>query len=158
MKRITPLVHQWTRYEAAQRIDVSGHFVQSSTGEPGVLIDPVPFNDGDADHVRELGGAVAVAVTGPRAVREAASCAALFGCPIVAAAPVAERLRSLRPQDVQALSEGELPAGLLALPLDGQRDPGETAFLHRPTGSLLVGEAVVGVPAGGLSLPPGAGE
>jgi uncharacterized cupin superfamily protein len=152
MKEIASQVYEWSRYEPARRLDVNGHFVQEAPGEPGALIDPVPFLPGDKDQIRELGGVAAVLVTGPSAAAEAAACAAAFGCPVLAPGPVVEHVeyRDVRPIE----GATALPAGLLPIPVPEQSARGETAFFHRPSTSLVVGAAVVGAPVGQLSLPP----
>ena len=67
MKQITPLLHEWSRCDASSESDLNGHFVQAAAGEPGVLVDPVAFNEGDETHVRRLGGGCRGRLTAPAA-------------------------------------------------------------------------------------------
>ena len=60
MKRISAVAYEWSRYDSRSQRDANGHFVQAAAGEPGVLVDPVPLNEGDEAHVRALGGVAAV--------------------------------------------------------------------------------------------------
>ena len=151
MKEITPQVYEWSQYEPVRRLDLNGHYVQRAPRSPGALVDPVPFLPGDEDQVRELGGVAAVLVTGSQTVREAATCAAAFGCPVLASRPVIERIKhgDARPID----PEVALPAGLIAVPMPEQQARGEQAFFHGASRCFIVGEAVAGAPAGQLSLP-----
>jgi uncharacterized cupin superfamily protein len=150
MKEVTPQVYEWSQYEPARRLDLNGHFVQSAPGEPGALIDPVPFLPGDEDQLRELGGVAAVVVTGPGRTQEATACAARLGCAVLASRPVVEQVDY---GDARAIEEqAALPAALIAIPMPEQLSIGETAFYHRGSRSLIVGEAVAGAPAGQLSL------
>ena len=138
MKRVSPRWYEWSRYSPALRLDEHGHFLAGTGGEPGVVIDPVPFQEGDEAQIRELGGAQAVVLTGPGRGREADRCAALLGCPVIAA---------------HDGNEG-LPVGLLAIALpagDGGRGE-EVALYHKETSTALVGARVVGDPTGALSL------
>ena len=64
MKQITPLLHAWSEYLPLERLDRSGYFAQGAPGEPGALIDPVPFQTGDREQLAELGGVAAVVLTG----------------------------------------------------------------------------------------------
>lgn len=152
MKEIAPQIYEWSQYEPARRVDLNGHFVQHAPGEPGVLIDPVPFHQGDEEQLRELGGVAAVLVTGPHNARQAAACAAAFGCAILASRPAAERMDSAGVRPIE--DEAALPGGLVAIPVRDQQGPGETAFFHGGSQTLVVGAAVAGTPAGQLSLPP----
>ncbi len=155
MKRIGPLLSEWSRYDARAQRDANGHFVQAAPGAPGALIDPVPFNAGDEEQVRALGGVAAVVLTTGRHVRDAGRCARAFGCPVLVPAPalpaaVAAGLPAARSYDAEA----ELPAGLSARPVPDGPSPGETVlFTPAGDGTLIVGDAVVGEPLGRLSLP-----
>ena len=57
MKRVSPRWYEWSRYSPALRLDEHGHFLAGTGGESGVVIDPVPFQEGDEAQIRELGGA-----------------------------------------------------------------------------------------------------
>jgi uncharacterized cupin superfamily protein len=131
MKQIAPLVHAWSRHDPARHLDLHGLFLQARPGEPGALIDPVPFGDGDEEHVRELGGATAVVLTQEDHRRtEGERLAQTLGCPVLLAG-----------------GAGELPSGLASIPL-----PTGAALVHAPSGSAIPGPSVTGAPAGELSL------
>ena len=149
MKQVSPRWYEWSRYAPALRLDEHGHFLAGTGGEPGVVIDPVPFQEGDEAQIRELGGAQAVVLTGPARAREADRCAQLLGCGVVTA---------------YGAGKMALPGGLLAvsLPSSAQDDDGatgpaasgvpEAALYHKETRTALVGARVVGDPTGALSL------
>jgi uncharacterized cupin superfamily protein len=158
MKQITPLIYQWSQYDAERGLDHNGYFVQAAAGEPGALIDPVALHPTDSEHITRLGGAAAVLFTSAGLGREraeaAAGCAERFGCAVRVPASDqggATGAESRHPED-------SLPAALTAIALPNSAAPDETAFLAAG-GSVFVGRGVVGAPAGQLSLPPGmAGE
>ena len=152
MKQITPEIWTWSHYQPQRRLDRNGHFVQQAPGEAGVLIDPVPFREGDEELVRERGGVAAVLLTGGSKAHEAGQAVQLFHCPILAPRPAAATPNGgqIRPIDAGAL----LPADLRAIPLPSPQGGGELAFYHGPSSSLLVGSALVGAPAGQVSLAP----
>jgi uncharacterized cupin superfamily protein len=137
MKRITPLVHTWSEYSAAERLDHNAYFVQRAAGEPGVVVDPVALRAGDEDELKELGGVEAVVLTGGHEGRETQATwfQRELGCAV---------------HGLHEFKEGEtLPGGLSP----SQLADGEVALFHRAGRAWLVGDRVVGAPAGELSLP-----
>jgi uncharacterized cupin superfamily protein len=111
----------------------------------------VPFREGDEAQVREHGGVAAVVLTGPTRAHEAAPAAQAFRCPILAPRPAASTSDG---EQIQPIDAGAgLPADLRAIALPSPREGGELAFYHGPSSSLIVGSALVGAPAGEVSLP-----
>jgi uncharacterized cupin superfamily protein len=137
MKRITPLLHAWSAYSATDKLDHNAYFCQSTAGEPGTVVDPVGLQAGDLEELRALGGAAAVVVLAGDAARvpHADALARELGCAVVAAA-------DKKPGET-------LPGGMTAYPLSD----GAVALLHSRGGAWLVGDSVVGEPAGELGLP-----
>ena len=118
MRQMGPLVYAWSVYRPEQRLNANGHFVQPARGEPGALVDPVPFLDGDAAQLGALGGVVAVVVTLPDRVGEALRCRDAFGCQLLAV-PGLPGIGDAAPLS----SSAPLPAGLAAATLPaGERD------------------------------------
>ncbi|HEX2187071.1 MAG TPA: cupin domain-containing protein [Chloroflexota bacterium] len=155
MKRISPLLYEWSRYDARTQRDANGHFVLPAAGESGVLVDPPPFNEGDEAHVRSLGGVAAVVLTTGRHLRDAARGGQVFGCPVLVPAADLPAVVETGHSTAQGYpAEGDLPCGLSATPVPHGPSPGETA-LYSPVdgGTVIVGDAVVGDPLGRLSLP-----
>jgi uncharacterized cupin superfamily protein len=117
-----------------------------------VLVDPVPFYDGDAAQIADLGGVAAVVVTLPDRAEAALRCRDEVGCPVLAV----PGLPGLGDAQAQPLTTGSsLPAGLAAVALPAEAPPREAdvaALFHAPSGSVLVSGAVAGVPAGALTL------
>ena len=137
MKRITPLLHTWSEYRAEERLDHNAYFAQSAAGEPGMVVDPVALQLGDLEQLRELGGVAAVVLSGgdDERVAHAAWFQRELGCAVYG------------PDDVK---EGEtLPGGVTPSRLSD----GQVVFLHRRGRAWLVGNRVVGEPAGALALP-----
>lgn len=149
-------MHEWSRYDAGTRCDGNGHFIQAAVGEPGVLINPVPFNEGDVDHVRTLGGVAAVILTSSSLVRNAARCAEAFSCPVfVPEASLPDVARASLRGPIGYGPDTELPVGLVAVPVPTDLSLDETALYSRSGGgTLVVGDALLGEPIGRLSLQP----
>src|SRR4051794_24318236 len=162
MRQMAALVYAWSRYEPDRRRNVNGHFVQAAPGQPGALIDPVAFHEGDEAEVRELGGVAAVVLTQPDRVAEAVRCRDAFGCPLsVPQETTPELLDAASPAGVETFAAGaQLPAGLSAAVVAAggaaarSDASGVVAFYHEPSGTGIVGGAVVGAPAGELSVAP----
>jgi uncharacterized cupin superfamily protein len=150
MRQLAPLVYEWSQYQPDRRMHANSHFVQAKAGEAGVLVDPVPFHGGDGDQVRELGGAAAVVLTRGDRLAEAARCREAFGCPVLvpmgsSAATAVEGAERFAPDTT-------LPAGLQPIAWSEAPWPGAVSFYHQPSGTIIVGEGIVGAPAGALSL------
>jgi uncharacterized cupin superfamily protein len=155
MKQLETHWYAWSRYRPDRRLDEHGYFLApagETPGVAGVVVDPVPFQEGDRDQIAELGGAAAVVLTDPARAAEAARCGAAFGCPVFVPRAVAGGewpaglpLRPYAPAEA-------LPGGLAAVGAAAD-DSGEVALYHEETATLLTGRTVLGVPAGGLSLP-----
>ena len=150
MKQLAPQVYAWSQYQPDRRTEVHGHFLCAAEGEAGVMIDPVALQQGDPAHLAELDGVQAILLTGSDRAAQAADCAALLNCPVLAPRSVADQL----PRGTVEAFDGEasLPAGVRAIPLRTPGRASEVAYFHPPTGSLVLGDAVVGAPAGQLSL------
>src|SRR5437762_3278347 len=107
MRQMGPLVYEWSAYQSDRRLNANGHFVQGERGEPGVLVDPVPFGQGDESHIRDLGGVAAIVVIQPERAAEAIRCCNTFHAPLLVPAGLTQ-VEGARP-----FSTGDtLPAGL----------------------------------------------
>lgn len=159
MKRITPLVHMWSRYSAEDRLDHNGYFVQGAAGEPGAVVDPVAQHAGDGEEMRELGGVSAVVLSGGDEERahEAAWFQREFDCVVYAPAEGGGLFEQAGVKGAHGLKEWEaLPGGLFpsALPnVVAEGDAGGWVFLHRRARAWFAGDLVLGAPAGALGLP-----
>lgn len=156
MKQIADTVYEWSQYDPQRRLDLNGHFVQAAPGEPGVLIDPVPFHPGDEAQIRELGGVSAVVLSNGRSaarVQQASRCRELFGCTVlVPASDLADlTIPSAEPFD----AESTLPAGLRVIGIPGDASTQGVALYQQSGECLFAGWLIVGSPVGRLSLPPG---
>lgn len=156
MKQITQQIYAWSQYDPRRRLDRNGHFLQADAGRPGVLIDPVPLQPGDREQIMAFGGVDAVLLCQGDRAAESAWCHELFGCPIwvpeVQAGAAQNALRAAPPGARPFGERDDLPGELVAMPVSGSGSRGERAFYHPASASLFVGEAVVGSPAGQLSL------
>lgn len=151
MREIVPGIYQWSWYSEEKQLDFNGHLI--TAGEERVLIDPPPLPDADLDRLRALGPLTSIVLTNADHTRQADAYRTLFKAPVLIHeldAPLAD----LKPDRTYRDRE-RLPAGLLAIHLRHQKTPGETAlYLEQPPGILILGDALIGKPAGALSFFP----
>jgi glyoxylase-like metal-dependent hydrolase (beta-lactamase superfamily II) len=150
MKEILTDVYSWSWFSEDKAIDFNGFFVRGVGG--AVVVDPPRYRKVDLQHMEQLGAPQAIVITNRHHARESRTLAAHFGIPIriqEADAPLVE------PPLGGIFKEGDaLGAGLKAIGVPHSKSPGETA-LHVPwANALIVGDALIGKPAGSLSLLP----
>jgi len=151
MKELLPGVHQWSWLSPEKGIDFNGLCLVTKGGS--VLVDPVPFGEGDEARIRSLGTPNTILITNQHHSRRAAECRKAFGARVLAPRDDAASLPFV-PDGTFEPGE-RLPGGFIAVSVADSKSPGETA-LHEPGRRLLVlGDALIGKPAGELSfLPP----
>ncbi|HET7769585.1 MAG TPA: cupin domain-containing protein [Chloroflexota bacterium] len=145
MKQLDARWFQWSRYDAERRRDEHGYFLAGEGGKPGVLVDPVPFAEGDAAHVEELGGAEAVVLTGPWRQEEARLCAARFGAPVYVPGAAGEGERAYG-------DEERLPGGCMSVMVRRGPEGSYAALVQGDPRTALTGELVVGGPDNTVEL------
>lgn len=150
MREIVPGIHTWSWFSDEKGIDFNGFFVRGSEG--AVVVDPPPFEEAVLGRMRKLGPPLAVVITNGHHLRRGREVAAHFGIPIylpAADAPMVD------PAPDRTFEDGDsLPAGLIALRIPDAKTTGETA-LHVPwANAVILGDALIGKPAGSLSLLP----
>jgi len=154
MKQILPGVHAWSVFNQEKGLDFNGHLV--SNGGECVLIDPPSMSDEQIETAERLGPPVSIVITNCHHTRDAMTFARRWRIPILLPEKDAEPI----PQTVRlggVYRDGDrLAAGLIAVALTGQKSPGESALLCPAAGAIILGDALIGRPAGKLSLlPPG---
>lgn len=122
-------------------------------GEHKILVDPPPLAADELSQLQQMGPVDYIIITNRDHEREAKTCQEQFKCQLQI--PEADaREMTIRP--TKTFADGELlPGGIWVIHLKDQKSPGETAlFLQQGTGILIVGDALIGKPAGSLSLLP----
>jgi glyoxylase-like metal-dependent hydrolase (beta-lactamase superfamily II) len=152
MRKIVEGIHTWSWFSTEKQISFNGFHVRSEN--EAVLVDPPAYEEADLAKMNELGAPVAILLTNVHHGRQAAALAEHFGIPIKihesdaggATVPVASTFK-----DGDALD-----GGLVAVHVPHAKSPGETAFHHQASGALIVGDALIGKPAGQVRLLPAA--
>jgi glyoxylase-like metal-dependent hydrolase (beta-lactamase superfamily II) len=151
MKQIFPGIWQWSWFSDEKQLDFNGLFLM--VGEHKILVDPPLMTAEARSFVRRNGPVDYIIVTNRDHIREAAGYQAEFACRLYVPDADAAQM-DVKP--TKTYTDGELlPGGIWAIRLSDQKSPGESAlFLDRGQGIMIVGDALIGKPAGAVSLLP----
>jgi uncharacterized cupin superfamily protein/glyoxylase-like metal-dependent hydrolase (beta-lactamase superfamily II) len=143
-----PGFHAWSRWQPDRNLFFSSFLWVREGGN--VAFDPLPLSDDDARAIEALGGVATILLTNRDHARGAAALRERFGARVLSSRREAE-LFELR---VDGTFDREALPGIAAIPLEGAKTPGEVAFLTKDLAVAIVGDAIIGAPAGALSLLP----
>ena len=151
MKLLLPNIYQWSWFSQEKQLDFNGLFL--TVGEHRILVDPPPLPPEEAGRIKQGGPVDYVVLTNRDHEREAETCRNTFHCRVYV--PEADAPQMTVKAD-KTFKDGELlPGGIWAVHLHHQKSPGETAlFLPQGKGVMIVGDALIGAPAGALRLLP----
>jgi glyoxylase-like metal-dependent hydrolase (beta-lactamase superfamily II) len=151
MKQLLPGFWQWSWYCEEKQLDFNGLFLV--VGEHKILIDPPPMAGEDQAFIRRNGPVDYLIVTNRDHAREAGSCQGTFGCQLFVPDADASQM-DLKP--TKTIKDQELlPGGIWVVHLKDQKSPGESAlFIQQGRGVLIVGDALIGKPAGEVAMLP----
>ena len=149
MKQLFPGIWQWSWFSEEKQIDFNGLFL--AVGEHKILIDPPPMTGEASSVVLRNGPVDYIIVTNRDHAREAARYQNEFRCQLQVPDADAPQM-DLKP--TRTFKDGELlTGGIWAIQLKDQKSPGESAlFIQQGKGVLIVGDALIGKPAGSVSL------
>lgn len=155
MKQLLPNIWQWSWFSEDKQLDFNGLFL--TAGEHKMLVDPPPMTAEARSAVRRNGPVDYIIVTNRDHVREAAACQVEFACRLYVPEADAPQM-DVKP--THTYTDGELlPGGIWVIQLKDQKSPGESAlFIQQGQGQgkgvLIVGDALIGKPAGDVCLLP----
>ena len=151
MKNLLPGIWQWAWFSEEKQLNFNGLLL--TVGEHKILVDP-PLMTGDASSMILRNGPIDyIVVTNRDHAREAAKYQREFDCQLYVPEADAAQME-LTP--TKTFKDGELlPGGIWVIQLKDQKSPGESAlFIQQGKGVLIVGDALIGKPAGSVSLLP----
>jgi len=151
MKQLLPDIWQWSWFSEEKQLDFNGLLL--TVGEHKILIDPPPMT-GEASSVILRNGSVDyIIVTNRDHAREAAKYQDEFRCQLQVPEADASQM-DLKP--TKTFKDGELlTGGIWVIHLKDQKSPGESAlFIQQGKGVLIVGDALIGKPAGSVRFLP----
>ncbi|MBX3370266.1 MAG: hypothetical protein KF793_07715 [Nitrospira sp.] len=151
MKQLLPGIWQWSCFSDEKQLDFNGLFL--TVGEHRIVIDPPPMTAEASTLIRRQGALDYIIVTNRDHLREAVAYQAEFRCQLQIPEADASQM-DVKP--AKTYKDGELlPGGIWAIQLKDQKSPGESAlYIQQGKGVLIVGDALIGKPAGALSLLP----
>jgi glyoxylase-like metal-dependent hydrolase (beta-lactamase superfamily II) len=150
MQEILPGIWTWSVFNEEKRLRFNGHLVANEDG--CALIDPPAMSSYDLAQAAKLGHPSVIIITNRHHSRDAMTLAGHFKARILCheldavGLPPTVRLGGLfRGGD-------RLPGGLLVVTLLDQKSPGESALVLRKADAIILGDALIGKPAGSLDL------
>ena len=151
MKALFPGIWQWSRFSDEKQLDFNGLFLH--LGEHRIVVDPPAMTAEASTFIRRQGQLDYIIITNRDHARDAAVCQADFRCQLYVPETDAPQM-DLTP--TKTFKDGELlPGGIWVVHLKDQKSPGESAlFVQQGKGILVVGDALIGKPAGSLSVLP----
>jgi glyoxylase-like metal-dependent hydrolase (beta-lactamase superfamily II) len=152
MKEIVKGVFTWAWTHPERKVEFNGWYIDSA--KDPIVIDPPSCGDDVLEAIEERGAPCAILLTNKDHVRDAERFAARFRAPVLIH-PADAPLVSIRIGGLYRPGE-ELPAGLEAIRVSDAKSPGECALLLRRSNALILGDALIGVPAGQLNMLPDA--
>ena len=151
MKQLLSGIWQWSWFSEEKQLDFNGLFL--NIGEHKIVVDPPPMTAEASTFIRRQGQLDYIIVTNRDHAREAAACQADFRCQLFVPDADAPQM-DLKPS--RTFKDGELlPGGIWVVQLNDQKSSGESAlFIQQGKGILITGDALIGKPAGSLSMLP----
>jgi hypothetical protein len=151
MKTIAPGIQQWSCFSQEKQLDFNGLLL--TLNDHCILVDPPTMEAADRTAILKGHTVDYILLTNRDHVRDAEACRRVFTAKVYA--PEADAPLMEIPVD-KTYKDGELlPGGLWAVHLKDMKSPGESAlFLDMGKGYLILGDALIGRPAGRLNLLP----
>jgi len=151
MKGLLPGISEWSWFSEEKQIDFNGHFL--NVGEHRILVDPPPMTSSEIAQIRHSGQLDYILLTNRDHVRETATYQKEFQCRLYVPEIDAPEM-SVTPDEVYRDQE-LLPGGIWVIQLSDQKSKGESAlFIQQGKGVLIVGDAILGKPAGSVCMLP----
>jgi hypothetical protein len=142
-------LYGWSEFDEGRNIDF--HSVLWVRADGNVIIDPLPLNDHDQDHLRSLGSVTTIVITNSDHARASRALADATGARVLGPAAEQDSLTC----DAWLEDGDEVVPGLVAMTLNGSKTPGELALLLDDT-TLITGDLIRAHEAGRLCLLPDA--
>jgi len=151
MKELFAGIWTWSVFSTEKNLEFNGFLVADPSGN--ALIDPPQMEAEVRERMLRLGAPRTILITNKDHVRTSRECRDLLNARI-GIHELDAPLLNFKPDFV--FRDGDsLPGSLLAVHVPDNKSPGETAFLvPRAGGALILGDALIGKPAGELRLLP----
>jgi uncharacterized cupin superfamily protein/glyoxylase-like metal-dependent hydrolase (beta-lactamase superfamily II) len=140
----------WSAWQPDRGLAFNSYLFERDGGS--VAIDPLALDDASIEWLNSAGGVATIVLTNRDHQREAQALRQRFGARVLAHALEAERFSI--PIDATFADGEEVFPGVYAVALPYGKTPGEVALHLRSARAAIVGDALIGAPAGALSLLP----
>jgi glyoxylase-like metal-dependent hydrolase (beta-lactamase superfamily II) len=151
LEKLSEKVYTWCRYSEGLGYDLNGYYLSSDEGN--LLVDPPGLTDDEADEIESLGEPQLLVITNHTHWRQAPVLLERWDVPVAAHEMEAPRL----PRVDRTLTDGErLPGGWRVLFVPGKTRGEVALYTDEEGGILLVGDTLIGEPAGRVRLLPDA--
>jgi len=124
----------WSQWQTEHSLPANSYFFASEAGN--VVVDPLPLDEHGHREIEKLGGVSSILVTTPDHERESQAFAERYSAAVV----------------TQPRNEEEVFPGMIAVLLRDQKSKGEFAVSIPAQRIVVVGDSMIGTPAGGLSM------
>lgn len=151
MKELLEGVWTWSSWKAGSFRGVAFNGYSLVLGDERVVVDPPPLNDWDVEHLMALGAPTQVVVTNAHHLRAAVAVCDRFGAALHVPAADAEAIAC---EGASEFGDGDELFGLRVIGLVDQKTAGESALYWPGRKLLIVGDALIGTPAGSLTMLP----
>lgn len=131
-----PNAYAWSEWDEDHSLLSNSYFFSAKTGN--TVIDPLPLDEPGHAQIEKLGGVAKIVVTTSRHGRDSQAFAERYAAGIVR----------------EPTHREEISPGLFAVALRNQSSDGEFAVSIPAHRAVVVGDSVLGTPAGALSLLP----
>jgi glyoxylase-like metal-dependent hydrolase (beta-lactamase superfamily II) len=149
MKQLLPGIWQWSWFSQEKQLDFNGLLLM--VGAHKVLVDPPPMTEAAHSFIHRNGPVDYIIITNRDHIREAVTYQTELKCHLLVPEADAPAM-DLKP--TRTYKDGELlPGGIWVIQLQDQKSPGESAlFIEQGRGVLIVGDALIGKPAGSVAM------
>ncbi len=140
----------WSAWQADRGMNFNSYLFRREGG--CVVVDPLPLDDAAFGVLSDLGGVQTIVLTNRDHERAAADFRVRFGARIVAHSPEAASFQC--GVDATFADRDEVFPGAFAVAVPYGKTAGEAAIHIREADAAIVGDALIGAPAGALALLP----
>lgn len=145
-----PGAYSWSAWQPDRAMNFNGYFLVRDGGN--VAVDPLPLDEAQTEWIAARDGVATIVLTNRDHERGAREMRDRFGARVLTHEREAASF-SFAPD--ATFEDGETVApGIVCIGLPGAKTPGECALYMREFACAIVGDAVLGTPAGALSLLP----
>jgi len=153
MREILKDIYTWSVFSEEKNLNFNGYFIYSDyLTSPNIVIDPPEISEQDLKQIDSLGSVQHILITNRNHIRWSNELKEKYNAPITMS--FLDENNQNRMADNYFSYNEILFDFLKAIPVLDNKSPGETALFWEKRKILFIGDALIGKPAGYLSLLP----